>query len=73
MIAEHIGIIPRSNQLGIVETGLDRPVANRVQWDSITASPALRHGVMPLHLVAERPLAQPATLHRVSLILPKEH
>jgi len=73
MIAQQIGITPGPHQLGITETGVDRPVANRMHCDGIAPSPALRHGVMPLHPAAERPQAQPAMLHRLSLILAKGH
>lgn len=73
MIAEQIGVISRSNKLGIAETGVDRAVANRMQRDGITPSPALGHGVMPLHRSSERSQAQPATLRRLSLILIKRH
>ena len=51
-------------QRGVGEMGVDRPVADRMDRHRLAPAFRLRHAMVPLHLVAERPMAEPAARRR---------
>lgn len=57
---QRVTVTANSRQLGIGEVRVDRPVADRVDGDSLPTLARFRHGMMALHPLAERTFAQPA-------------
>ena len=53
IVAQWRGFRTETRQFGIAESGMDSPVADRVQRHGFATAPAFRHRMMPFHALAK--------------------